>query len=132
MGAAAVFSFHPIKNITTGEGGMVTTDDAALAKRISLLRPTASSATPGKRTAAPSCRSTMLERPEVQLTDLQSATPGTSCASSTPSTPSAPAWRRATTPPSGGDPGPAPARPRQEFPARRCTTSTSCASTPSV
>ncbi len=30
----AIFSFHPIKNITTGEGGMFCTDDAALAERI--------------------------------------------------------------------------------------------------
>ena len=37
-GAAAVFSFHPIKNITTGEGGMVTSSDAELASRIALLR----------------------------------------------------------------------------------------------
>jgi len=35
---AAVFSFHPIKAITTGEGGMVTTDDGALADRLRLLR----------------------------------------------------------------------------------------------
>lgn len=35
---AAVFSFHPIKAITTGEGGMLTTDDAALAERVRLLR----------------------------------------------------------------------------------------------
>ncbi len=35
---AAVFSFHPIKAITTGEGGMVTTDDAGLADRLRLLR----------------------------------------------------------------------------------------------
>ena len=35
---SAVFSFHPIKAITTGEGGMVTTDDAALAERLRLLR----------------------------------------------------------------------------------------------
>src|SRR5262245_44143030 len=35
---AAVFSFHPIKAITTGEGGMVTTDDAGLAERVRLLR----------------------------------------------------------------------------------------------
>jgi dTDP-4-amino-4,6-dideoxygalactose transaminase len=35
---AAVFSFHPIKAITTGEGGMVTTDDADLAERLRLLR----------------------------------------------------------------------------------------------
>jgi len=36
--AEAVFSFHPIKNITTGEGGMLTTSDDALAERIKLLR----------------------------------------------------------------------------------------------
>lgn len=34
----AIFSFHPIKNITTGEGGMVCTDDAELAKNIRQLR----------------------------------------------------------------------------------------------
>jgi UDP-4-amino-4-deoxy-L-arabinose-oxoglutarate aminotransferase len=33
-----VFSFHPIKNITTGEGGMVTTRDAKLADRMRILR----------------------------------------------------------------------------------------------
>ena len=31
------FSFYPTKNMTTGEGGMVTTDDAGLAERIRLL-----------------------------------------------------------------------------------------------
>ncbi len=36
--SAAIFSFHPIKTITTGEGGMVTTDDDALAERLRLLR----------------------------------------------------------------------------------------------
>lgn len=35
---AACFSFHPIKNMTTGEGGMVTTDDDELADRIKLWR----------------------------------------------------------------------------------------------
>jgi len=34
----AVFSFHPIKNITTGEGGVVTTRDAKLAERMKRLR----------------------------------------------------------------------------------------------
>ena len=34
----AVFSFHAVKIITTAEGGMVTTQDAALAKRLRLLR----------------------------------------------------------------------------------------------
>lgn len=38
FGRAAMFSFTPTKNITTGEGGMVTTGDAALADRLRLLR----------------------------------------------------------------------------------------------
>jgi UDP-4-amino-4,6-dideoxy-N-acetyl-beta-L-altrosamine transaminase len=33
-----VFSFHPVKIITTGEGGMVVTNDTALAKHLRLLR----------------------------------------------------------------------------------------------
>lgn len=33
-----VFSFHPVKIITTAEGGMVTTNDAQLAKKMGLLR----------------------------------------------------------------------------------------------
>lgn len=32
------FSLHPVKHITTGEGGMITTDDAALASRMRLFR----------------------------------------------------------------------------------------------
>lgn len=38
FGNIAIFSFHPIKNITTGEGGMITTSDESLAKKIRLLR----------------------------------------------------------------------------------------------
>jgi len=38
LGLAGVFSFHPRKSITTGEGGMVTTNDAALAERCDQLR----------------------------------------------------------------------------------------------
>lgn len=34
----AVFSFHPTKNITTGEGGMVTTSDEKIAEQISVQR----------------------------------------------------------------------------------------------
>ena len=34
----AVFSFHPVKIITTGEGGMAMTNDAELAARMALLR----------------------------------------------------------------------------------------------
>jgi len=33
-----VFSFHPVKIITTGEGGMALTNDAQLVKRMQLLR----------------------------------------------------------------------------------------------
>jgi UDP-4-amino-4,6-dideoxy-N-acetyl-beta-L-altrosamine transaminase len=33
-----IFSFHPVKIITTGEGGMALTNDAALAERMKLLR----------------------------------------------------------------------------------------------
>ena len=35
---AGVFSFHPVKHIATGEGGMVTTNDKELFDRLSLLR----------------------------------------------------------------------------------------------
>ncbi len=38
LGVAAAFSFHPRKSITTGEGGMVTTNDDALAERMNMLR----------------------------------------------------------------------------------------------
>lgn len=38
FGVAGCFSFHPRKAITTGEGGMVTTTDAALAARCRSLR----------------------------------------------------------------------------------------------
>lgn len=34
----AIFSFHPIKNITTGEGGMFCSDDSTLLERIRRLR----------------------------------------------------------------------------------------------
>ena len=33
-----VFSFHPVKHITTGEGGMVMTNDAGLAERLRTFR----------------------------------------------------------------------------------------------
>ncbi len=42
-----VFSFHPVKLITTGEGGMVLTDDAAIAHQLGLLRSHGIERTPG-------------------------------------------------------------------------------------
>ena len=37
-GSAGAFSFYPTKNMTSGEGGMVTTDDESVAHRVRLLR----------------------------------------------------------------------------------------------
>jgi len=37
-GNPAIFSFHPIKNLTTGEGGMLTTGEDGLAARLRLFR----------------------------------------------------------------------------------------------
>ena len=36
--AMATFSFHPVKTIATGEGGMITTNDPAIAARLKVLR----------------------------------------------------------------------------------------------
>ncbi len=38
IGNAGVFSFYATKTITTGEGGMVVTDDDGMAKRMSVMR----------------------------------------------------------------------------------------------
>lgn len=38
LGTCGVFSFHPRKSVTTGEGGMLTTNDGALAARLQTLR----------------------------------------------------------------------------------------------
>src|SRR5437879_839948 len=38
QGRLVTFSFHPRKSITTGEGGAIVTDDAAVAERARLLR----------------------------------------------------------------------------------------------
>jgi UDP-4-amino-4,6-dideoxy-N-acetyl-beta-L-altrosamine transaminase len=41
-----IFSFHPVKIITTGEGGMAVTNDAGLAKKMRLLRSHGITSTP--------------------------------------------------------------------------------------
>lgn len=38
LGQAGCLSFHPRKSITTGEGGMVLTNDSAIAHRVEILR----------------------------------------------------------------------------------------------
>lgn len=48
----ACFSFHPRKVITTGDGGMITTDDAQLASRLRRLRQHAMSVSDAERHGA--------------------------------------------------------------------------------
>ena len=38
LGDLSVFSFHPVKHITTAEGGMITTNDSLLAQRMRAFR----------------------------------------------------------------------------------------------
>ena len=38
LAALNAFSFHPVKHITTGEGGMITTDEPNLAERMRIFR----------------------------------------------------------------------------------------------
>jgi len=69
------FSFYATKTITTGEGGMVTTDDDALASRISLMRLHGMSRDAWKRYSAEgSWRYEVLEAGyKYNLTDIQAA-----------------------------------------------------------
>ena len=48
-----VFSFHPVKIITTAEGGMALTNDAELAKKMSLLRSHGISSSPADMVQRP-------------------------------------------------------------------------------
>lgn len=48
-----VFSFHPVKIVTTGEGGMAVTNDAGLAERMALLRSHGITRDPTQMTHAP-------------------------------------------------------------------------------
>ncbi len=47
FGAAACFSFHPRKLITTGDGGMITTNSTAMFEHMRLLRQHGMSGSPG-------------------------------------------------------------------------------------
>jgi len=53
LGDVASFSFHPRKIITTGEGGMVTTDDGELAERARTLRNHGAAVSEEERHAGP-------------------------------------------------------------------------------
>jgi perosamine synthetase len=75
LGSPTAFSFHPRKIITTGEGGMLTTDDEALAERARIVRSHGASVSDLERHKA---RGTIYAAyPEVgynyRLTDIQAA-----------------------------------------------------------
>jgi dTDP-4-amino-4,6-dideoxygalactose transaminase len=74
-GAIACFSFHPRKVITTGDGGMLTTRDAALDRRFRLLRQHAMSVPDTVRHLSKTV--TFEEYPELgfnyRMTDIQAA-----------------------------------------------------------
>lgn len=53
LGIIGCFSFHPRKSITTGEGGMVTTNDDKLASKIHVLRNHGSSVSEEERHIGP-------------------------------------------------------------------------------
>ena len=68
------FSFHPVKHITTGEGGMVTTNRADLAQRMRSFRNHGLSSDHRQREAEGTWRYDMLELGyNYRLTDLQAA-----------------------------------------------------------
>lgn len=51
--AMTVFSFHPVKSMTTGEGGAITTNDDALYERLLLLRSHGITRDPARLSNAP-------------------------------------------------------------------------------
>lgn len=76
LGNTGCFSFHPRKAITTGEGGMITTNDAQLAERMRCLRDHGAAMTDLQRHLGP--RPYLLaDHPEAgynqRMTDLQAA-----------------------------------------------------------
>ena len=69
-----VFSLHPVKHITTGEGGVVTTDDAGLAERMRRFRNHGLATDAGTRDAHGRLWSEMVDLGyNYRLTDLQCA-----------------------------------------------------------
>lgn len=74
-GRIAVFSFHPTKNITTGEGGMICTGDEDVAEVISMLRQNGMSKNSWNRYAAKGESHYDIFRPGLKYTmmDIQSA-----------------------------------------------------------
>jgi UDP-4-amino-4,6-dideoxy-N-acetyl-beta-L-altrosamine transaminase len=72
-----VFSFHPVKIITSGEGGMAVTGDASLAKHMRLLRSHGTSSTPADMQPRPAQEIWNYQQIDLgfnyRMTDLQAA-----------------------------------------------------------
>jgi perosamine synthetase len=75
LGSPTCFSFHPRKMITTGEGGLIATNDTNLAARARMLRSTGASSSDLERHHA---KGTLVQQYEAvgynyRMTDLQAA-----------------------------------------------------------
>jgi UDP-4-amino-4,6-dideoxy-N-acetyl-beta-L-altrosamine transaminase len=72
-----VFSFHPVKIITTGEGGMAVTNDATLAKHMRLLRSHGNSSTAADMQSRPAQEIWNYQQIDLgfnyRMTDIQAA-----------------------------------------------------------
>jgi dTDP-4-amino-4,6-dideoxygalactose transaminase len=75
LGNATVFSFYAIKNLTTGEGGMVTTDDPEFAERVRVLRNQGQDANAWSRYAAGGGAYYAVSQPgfNYRMSDMQAA-----------------------------------------------------------
>jgi perosamine synthetase len=74
LAALTVFSFHPVKHVTTGEGGAVATDDPALAARMRMFRNHGISSDHHQRAAQSSWIYEIVELGyNYRMTDLQAA-----------------------------------------------------------
>jgi perosamine synthetase len=75
LGSPTCFSFHPRKMVTTGEGGLIATNDTALAAKARVLRATGASSSDLERHQA---KGTLVQQYEdvgynYRMTDLQAA-----------------------------------------------------------
>lgn len=69
-----IFSFHPVKGITTGEGGMITTDSELFANRMRMFRNHGITSTPQQRTKQGTWFYEMVDLGyNYRLTDIQCA-----------------------------------------------------------
>jgi len=73
LGTVTTLSFHPVKQITTGEGGACLTQDPLLARRIRALRNHGMTSTASERTGAHWRYDVTMLGTNYRLTDIQAA-----------------------------------------------------------